>query len=63
MKNQSINCTDPAGLTQREFLYFASMATTGLFTGCVTNPVTGKSQFMAVIFVSMICFRGFQKRL
>jgi len=48
MKNQSINCTDPAGLTQREFLYFASMATTGLFTGCVTNPVTGKSQFMLV---------------
>ncbi len=34
------------GLSRREFLIMTSMAATGLATGCATNPVTGKSQFM-----------------
>jgi predicted Zn-dependent protease len=34
------------GLTRREFLWLASMATAGVLSGCATNPVTGKSQLM-----------------
>ena len=34
------------GLSRREFLIMTSMAATGLATGCATNPVSGKSQFM-----------------
>ena len=34
------------GLSRREFLIMTSLAATGLATGCATNPVTGRSQFM-----------------
>jgi predicted Zn-dependent protease len=34
------------GISRREFLVMTSMAAAGLATGCATNPVTGKSQFM-----------------
>ncbi len=34
------------GISRREFLIMTSMAATSLATGCATNPVTGKSQFM-----------------
>ena len=34
------------GLSRREFLIMTSLAATSLATGCATNPVTGKSQFM-----------------
>jgi len=36
------------GLSRREFLIMTSLATAGLATGCATNPVTGRSQFMMV---------------
>jgi predicted Zn-dependent protease len=39
-------CLKIHGLTRREFLWLASMATAGALTGCATNPVTGKSQLM-----------------
>ncbi|MGA6924954.1 MAG: M48 family metalloprotease [Desulfosarcina sp.] len=34
------------GISRREFLIMTAMTATGLATGCATNPVTGKSQFM-----------------
>ena len=33
-------------LTRRKFLWISSVSTAGLITGCATNPVTGKKQFM-----------------
>ena len=36
------------GLSRREFLIMTGVAATGLATGCATNPVTGKSQFMII---------------
>jgi len=35
-------------MTRREFLWLSSMAAAGLFAGCATNPVTGRSQLMLV---------------
>ena len=35
-------------MNRREFLWLSSLAAAGLFSGCATNPVTGKSQLMLV---------------
>ena len=35
-------------LTRRDFLWLSSMTAAGLMFGCVTDPVTGKSQLMLV---------------
>ena len=35
-------------MTRREFMWLSSMAAAGLFAGCATNPVTGRSQLMLV---------------
>jgi len=35
-------------MTRREFLWLSSMVAAGLFAGCATNPVTGRSQLMLV---------------
>jgi predicted Zn-dependent protease len=35
-------------MTRREFLWLSSAAAAGLFAGCATNPVTGRSQLMLV---------------
>ena len=34
--------------SRREFLQISSLAAAGMVTGCATNPVTGRSQFMLV---------------
>jgi len=35
-------------MTRREFMWLSSMTAAGLFAGCATNPVTGRSQLMLV---------------
>src|SRR5210317_796425 len=35
-------------MTRREFMWLSSMTAAGLFAGCETNPVTGRSQLMLV---------------
>lgn len=46
MKINNPVCQKNDGLTRREFLWLASLATAGILSGCATNPVTGKSQLM-----------------
>jgi len=36
------------GLTRRDFIHLATLAATGLLTGCAADPVTGKKQLMLV---------------
>jgi beta-barrel assembly-enhancing protease len=46
MKSNGHLYANSDGLTRREFLRLASLATAGMLSGCATNPVTGKSQLM-----------------
>ena len=39
---------DGTGMSRRDFLWLTSLSAAGVFTGCATNPVTGKSQLMLV---------------
>jgi len=48
MVSNTLSFATASKMTRREFLWFSSMAAAGLFAGCATNPVTGRSQLMLV---------------
>ncbi len=48
MGDNNINFINIPGLTRRNFLWLLSVSAAGFFTGCSTDPVTGKSQLMLV---------------
>ncbi|MDQ1329863.1 MAG: hypothetical protein QG578_125 [Thermodesulfobacteriota bacterium] len=48
MKEYHFNLNNIPVLTRRKFLWLSSAAAAGMFTGCSTDPITGKTQLMLV---------------
>lgn len=48
MKSPDVNLNYHYGLTRRRFIRLTALSAAAAATGCATNPVTGRSQFMMV---------------